>query len=158
MKKWTFHKIRKEVNKSNPMKLLTINLDEHNYSDCHNDNCAECNLMADEIITRFHQSNNKKGRIRLTKFQVERMKLFFGDKITKKAISRFSSNETYKRRHYNIIPCSCDAKSHNQCTGMYMIPKNTHRYGSISYGCKCKRHSRRELKEFRTKWENVEWS
>ena len=138
-----------KTNNNNPLKLLTLNLEDHDYSHCKNEFCAECNHMADEIIEKFKISNNQKGRIRLTKFQVQRMKDFFGEIITKKAINRFNRSDVYKRRHYNIIPCSCRTKSHHDCEGYYGEKLDNTLKSTIHRNCKCKRHSRPELKRFK---------
>lgn len=80
------------------------------------------------------------------------MKDFFGKTITRKAISRHSQNEIYKRKHYNIIPCSCPTKKHDECDGMWFDKHEP----NISHACKCKRHSRVELKDFK-QWEGRQW-
>ena len=133
----------------NPYSLLTFDLESHNYQECSDENCIECNRMADDILSKMKERTFKNGGVRLPKFEINRLKRYFGEKITRKAISRYSQNEIYKRNHYNIIPCSCSTKKHSECGGTW------HDRMSIVHACKCKRHSRAEKKEFE-KWEGVQ--
>jgi len=143
----SLRKATKNIQKS-PLSLLTIDVKNHNYSHCKDEFCAECNFMADEIITQFKINNNKRGRVRLSKFQMLRLIEFFGSRITKKAVSRFNQSDIYQRAHYNIIPCSCRVKSHNDCVG-YHLEKLEDSKSKITVNCKCKRHTRLEKKFFK---------
>lgn len=143
---------RNVLKHNNPYALLDINFDAHNYSKCRdkkNHNCAKCGYMLDFLIGEYKRMNYEIGRIRLTKYQMEKLNGFFGEEKVQKGISRYSTNEHYKKIHYNIIPCSCPAKSHQECSGYFYDSK------MVCHSCKCHRHTRAEQRQLKDQFEGI---
>ena len=137
-----------ESDENNPLTILSTDTN-HPFAKCKDDNCIECNDMADNIWTILKTRINQSGRIRMKKVYMIRMNKFFGEKITKKAQNRFNQEDIYKRKHNNIIPCTCKVKSHHECDGIYMEKVKNTRFSMMTRNCTCHKHSRLELKRFR---------